>query len=258
MSERGDGPLGFGEGEGDGGPGAPQRPPIEVPEAPPRPPHEQPREIVTTSSPRHGWIVGAIAVLLLLYIGLNTLRNHEESPGSKGPEVGSQARAFAAPLAVGTLEGAVNVATKGGQGDAGKVPACSVHLAGAYNVCDDWRRGPVAVVFFAEPVGGCVRQLDTVQAVAARHPRVRVVAVSIRGKRSDVAALVRRRGLTYPVVFDEDGRLANLYSVAVCPQITYLRRGGVVAGTNIGTLGATELDAQLRALEAGRRVVVGS
>jgi hypothetical protein len=267
--EDADGPLGFGDGEEQAPPPRPSEPepepePQPEPDEPPvsgpdRGPREPQRELIGSSGgSRQGWIVGIFAVLVLLYIGLNTLRNHEDSPGSKGPTIGSQARAFAAPLAVGRLEGAVNVATKQGPGDAGHVPACSVHLAGAYNVCDDWAKGPVAVVFFAEPVGGCVRELDTVQRVAARHPEVKVVGVAIRGKRSDVADMVRDRGLTFPIVFDEDGRLANHYSVAVCPQITYLRKGGRVAGTNIGSLADEELDAQLRALIAGRRVVVAT
>jgi hypothetical protein len=243
---RDDGPLGF---DGEEEAPAPAPPPARR-EQPARPDF-----MPAGGSGRTGWIVGTIAVLVLLYIGLNTLRNHGSGPGSRGPKVGTQARAFAAPLAAGPLKGAVDVATKPGQGEAGKVPACELHLPGAYNVCDDWARGPVAVVFFAEPIGACVDQLETIDRVLPRHPRVRVVAVSIRGKRSAVADLVRSRGLGFPVVFDEDGRLANLYSVAVCPQITYLRRGGRVAGTNIGELSAVELEAQLRALERGRAPV---
>lgn len=243
------GPLGFGD-DGDERPETPEPEARRVRREAAADRVERPAYLPAAgNSRRTGWIVGVLTLLALLYIGLNTLRNHDSGPGSRGPKIGSQARAFAAPLATGKLTGAVDVATKPGQGDAGNVPACELHLPGAFNVCDLWDRKPVAVVFFAEPIGGCVEQLDTIERVLPRHPGVGVVAVSIRGKRSAVADLVRSRGLSFPVVFDEDGRLANLYSVAVCPQITYLRRGGRVAGTNIGKLGEDELSAQLGALE---------
>jgi ribosomal protein L13E len=37
--------------------------------------------------------------------------------------------------------------------------------------------------------------------------------------------------------------------VAVCPQISYLRRGGRVAGTSLGELGAAGVTARVAALE---------
>jgi len=197
------------------------------------------------------WFVGVVAVIFLLYIGVNTLRNQGEGPGAKGPEIGSQARGFVAPYAVSGIDKAVNVATKPDQGDAGKRPACTVHLPGAFNLCDLWDSGPVVIVFFVSGSSRCVEQLDTLQSVLARHRDVGAVAVAIRGKLSKAAEVAREHGYTFPVVYDADGRLANLYGMAVCPQLTYLRKGGEVAGTNVGSIGADGLDAQLRALESG-------
>jgi hypothetical protein len=203
---------------------------------------------------RSSWIAIVLIAILLVYIGANFVRNRDAGPGSRGPAVGTRAHPFAAPLATSSLEGSVNVATKPNQGQAGKVPACTVTVPGSVNACRLWRRGPVVVVFFATRGGRCVDELDTVARVAPAHPDVTFLAVALRGGRGDVAGLVRSHRWRFPVAYDEDGRLANLYGVAVCPQLTYVRRGGTVAGTNVGELSQQELEAQVAELEAGRRV----
>jgi hypothetical protein len=47
---------------------------------------------------------------------------------------------------------------------------------------------------------------------------------------------------------DRDGILASLYGVALCPQITFVARGGRVAATSAGPSPAAELDRRLAAL----------
>src|SRR5207237_493159 len=64
--------------------GSPDRPVSQIPVPPP------------SGASRYGWFLGVVAVLLLAWIGLNTLRNH--SNGSAGLTKGAQAPPFAAPL----------------------------------------------------------------------------------------------------------------------------------------------------------------
>jgi peroxiredoxin len=117
-----------------------------------------------------------------------------------------------------------------------------------------WRRTPVVLAFFVTRGSKCVREVDRLVPAARRHPGVQVLAISLRGDRGDVRDLVRSHRWPFPVAYDEDGRLANFYGVAVCPQLTYVRRGGTVAGTNVGDLSRERLERQVAALEEGRRV----
>jgi hypothetical protein len=246
-----DGPLGFGPEEDrwahrrdpdleyDPAVGGPEFDPEDIPV--PRPP----------GASRYGWFLGVVGVLLLAVVLLNGARS--KGPGSSGVSTGQRMPAFAAPLATGRLEGDVNVAKKAGQGEAGEVPACAVRRADVLNVCRLWERGPVVLAFFATKGSQCTRELDALERVRARHPGVQFAAVSIRGDRGDVRRLVQRHGWRFPVGYDRDGITANLYGVAVCPQVTYALPGGRVVDTSLGELDARELDGRVRRLEAQAR-----
>jgi hypothetical protein len=200
---------------------------------------------------RTGWFVGVVVVLFLAVVTINAVRSH--GPGSRGVRVGEAMPPFAAPLALGALEGDVNVAREAGQGEAGEVPACRLRGPQILNVCQLYERGPVVLAFTASRGRECTRQLDTIERLRPRHPGVQFAAVSIRGDRSDLRKLVRGRGWTFPVGYDHDGILANLYGVAVCPQVTFALPGGRVTGTSLGEAGPGELDRRVRRLEAAAR-----
>jgi hypothetical protein len=200
---------------------------------------------------RYGWFAGVVAVLLIAYVALDTARSH--GPGSEGVRTGARMPPFAAPLALGSLTGDVNVARRGGQGAAGDRPACEVRGPGVLNVCELWERGPVVLAFLATRGSRCTGELDALERERARHPGVQFAAVAIRGDRGEVRALVRRHRWRFPVGWDRDGILANLYGVAVCPQLTYALPGGRVTATTIGELGGARLDRRVAALERAAR-----
>lgn len=186
------------------------------------------------------------AFLLLVVVAINTLRTPGRS--SSGPAVGAAMPVFAAPLARSRIDGDVNVATRRGQGAAGAVPACAVPGTGVLRSCDLVRGRPAAIVFFTPGRGRCVDELDALARAARAVPGVAIAAVALRGDRGEIRRLVRDRGWRFPVAYDRDAILANLYGVAVCPQVTFLRPGGTVDGTTVGTQTAGQLAARLRAL----------
>jgi len=217
---------------------------VSEPSAPPPP-------RLPAGASRYGWVVGVVVVLLLAYVSLNTLRS--TGVGSRGLRIGSKAPPFAAPLAAGRLDGDVNVATRPGQGAAGDRPACTVRGAGILNSCQLAARGPFVLAFLATRGARCTREIDRLQRLRASHPDLQVAAIAIRGGRDELRALIRSHGWRLPVAWDRDGVLANLYGVAVCPQLTYALPGGVVQATSVGELGTGALDGRLTALERAAR-----
>jgi hypothetical protein len=199
---------------------------------------------------RYGWFLGVVVVLLLAYIGLNTLSNQGTS--ATGLKKGSLVPPFAAPLVFSSFkdDADVNVARKADQGGAGKVPACSMTDPGVLNICRLYASHPAVLVFTATRGGQCIRQLDIVQRLRSRFPNVAFAAVAIRGSRGDLKRLTRDHGWTFPVAYDHDGALANVYGIAVCPQLTFIRRDGRVQDTAVGLVMADELTRRVRALGA--------
>jgi peroxiredoxin len=197
---------------------------------------------------RYGWFLGVVGVLLLAWVGVNTLRN--DSNGSAGLKKGSPAPPFAAPLVFSSFadDADVNVARKADQGRAGKVPACSVTSPGVLNLCSLYATHPVVLIFTATRGSQCIKQMDIVERARARLPGVTFAAVAIRGDRGDLKRLVRNHGWRFPVAYDHDGVLANLYGIAVCPQLTFIRRNGRVADTAVGLVQPAELGRRVRAL----------
>jgi len=189
------------------------------------------------------WIAGVVAVVVLGYITVNTLTT--DTRGSRGPQPGSTLPPFAAPLATGDVEGDANVLVKARDG----VPrACAVRGPGIFNVCQAGERGPLVLGFLAAPSERCADEVDVLDRLARRFPDVGFAVVAVRGDRADLRRLVRDRGWRIPVAWDRDGAVSNTYGIAVCPTVTFARRGGVVDDTTLGAADADELTRRVEAI----------
>ena len=195
---------------------------------PPRPP---------AGTSRYTWVVGVLALLAIAYITLNTLGT--DAPGSRGVPKGEKLPPFAVPLATSKLQGDAQVDPE---------KACGVRGSDILNSCQLADRGPVVLAFFATRSARCERQIDVLERVRRRFPDVGFAAVSVRGDRDDVRRVVRQRRWGMPVGYDHDGAVSNAYAVAVCPTITFARRGGRVAGTSLSFLEEAELTERVEAL----------
>ena len=236
MTERG--PLDFEE------PSDPPGPPDEPPKgpAPPKPP---------AGISRYGWWFGVLVVAILAYIGINTLGN--AGKGTTGIAVGKQLPPFAVPLALSNLNGDANVATGTHQGQRGAEPACAVRGPKVLNECQLVAGAPSVLAFLATQGGDCTKQLDLLERVRSRYPGVRVAAVAIKGNRSTLRADIRKHGWGFPVGYDRDGAVANLYGVAVCPTTTFAYPGGKAMHTALGLLDSEKLNATLSELVQGSK-----
>jgi hypothetical protein len=194
-------------------------------------------------------VLGAVVVLGIAYATLHTART--DGPGLRGVPPGRPLPAFAAPLASSTrrCEGREcnpNVAPRAGQG--ARRAACAVRLPDVLNSCALAERGPVALAFLATRSARCEKQVDVMQRLRVRFPRVQFAAVSVRGDRAALRRTIHERGWRIPVGHDANGAIATLYAVAVCPTITFARAGGRVADTSLTFLDDDALAARLRAI----------
>ncbi len=206
----------------------------------------------------YAWLLGIVALLAIGFVVFNGART--QGPGARGLAPGAQLPAFAAPLAVAGADCDedsdpcdANVATRAGQGSAGRRPACEVRGPAILNVCELRERGPVVLAFLATRGGDCADTLDRLERVARRHPGVQVAAVGIRGEFAQLRETVERHRWHFAVGWDRDGILANLYGVAVCPHMTFARWRGRVQSTLLGEAGEAELERRIAAVVAASR-----
>jgi hypothetical protein len=171
---------------------------------------------------RYAGLVGVVVLVVVIVITVLAKSN-----GASGIAPGRALAPFAVPLALGSLQGDANIATRPHQGSAGNVPACAVRGKQILNVCQLYEQGPVVLALFVDE-GSCPAVLSDMQTLTRSFPQVRFAAVSIKGERSRLRRLIRSRRLSLPVGLDEEGTLASLYKVFSCPQVDFAYPGGIV------------------------------
>ncbi|MCW3063817.1 MAG: hypothetical protein JWN32_989 [Solirubrobacterales bacterium] len=179
------------------------------------------------ASGRYVWFVGLLALVIVVYITVNTFLNGGH--GGQGLQAGDTLPPFAAPLATSNFPDGADADTGGS-----KVPPCRFTRPGALNICAE-RRRPLVLAFMVVGNGDCTKQLDTMQQVSKRFPNVNFAAIAVKASRSDIAPVVRKHGWTFPVAYDNDGAVVNLYRLGVCPAVTFSYAGGTVMRTSLGT-----------------------
>jgi hypothetical protein len=169
--------------------------------------------------------------------------------GTIGIPPGQRLHWFVAPLATSSLNGDANLS-----------PRCdrSHPNPRALNLCP-WlaHRVPVVLGLFVPASSDCVRQIDAMQAVSRqfRGRSVQFAAVAVHTGRSSAAKLVHSHHWTFPVAYDRDGALGEIYGVEVCPMVELARRGGVVKFRLTGSnwLSASNLATKVRELVGVKR-----
>jgi hypothetical protein len=192
------------------------------------------------------WAIGGFGLLLVVIISIWQFATH--GVAGAGVAAGKPLRLFSAPLANTNLRGAANMN-----------PPCTVtkHDPRAMNVCLMVKRAPLVLAFFVTGASTCTKQVDVMQGLSRRYPSgaVQFAAVAVRTGRADAARAVAQHGWTIPVAYDEDGRVGEVYGVAICPLVELARKGGVVEQELVGEhwLTTSALGRQVKALLAGSR-----
>jgi hypothetical protein len=199
---------------------------------------------------RYAWLVG-ILMLMGVSVLLITTALPNKGEGLFSLEPGKRLPHFAAPLALGHLEGDANVCQKRPcPKGSGKVPACQLRRRGVLNVCELERR-PLVLTFIFDRGADCFPQVDRVERMRRDVPGVRFATVYFSRKdRDEIRNVVRGRGWREPVGIDRDGQVLNRYGVGVCPTTVFAKAGGVVLDSKLGNLTEDQLRANARRLVA--------
>jgi hypothetical protein len=197
---------------------------------------------------KYAWLVG-----ILMFMGLGVLLFAQTLPnqgeGLEGPEKGSRLKVFAAPLALGNVEGDANVCQREPcPQQAGGRPACSLTSEEVVNLCE-LRKKPLVLTVIFDRGADCYPQVDRTERVRRDLGDVNFATLFFtRKERGEIRRLVQARGWRQPVGVDRDGAVANLYGVGGCPTTIFARAGGEVVDTKLGNLTEDELRRRAAAL----------
>jgi peroxiredoxin len=210
---------------------------------PDRGPPEVPR-----ASNKYAWLVGIILLMGISVLLITTaLPNRGE--GLLGLKPGAHLPDFAAPNALGHLEGDANLChSRPCPKGSGAVPACELKSKEVVNICE-LRRQPLVLTFVFDRGADCFPEVDRTERVMGKVRGVRFATVYFSRKdRAEIRSIVAHRGWRQPVAVDADGQLANRYSVGGCPTTLFAKAGGLVVTTKLGNLTEGQLRQEARRL----------
>jgi hypothetical protein len=193
---------------------------------------------------RYAWVVG-IVLLMGVSVLLITTALPNRGEGLLGLEPGKKMPDFAAPAALGPLEGDANLCQKRPCPEAsGAVPACELKSEEVVNICE-LRKKPLVLTFVFDRGADCFPQVDRTERVKDDLSGVQFATVYFSHKeRDEIRGLAEARGWTQPVAVDQDGAVVNLNGIGGCPTTIFARPGGRVADVELGNITEAELRAK--------------
>ena len=95
---------------------------------------------------------------------------------------------------------------------------------------------PVVIRFWADWCKYCEPEMKAIEVVYQRHKDkgLEVFAVNAGQDQPAVAAFIKKLGVTYPVLLDEQSAIARRYGVVGLPTTYFVDAKGVVRGKVIG------------------------
>ncbi len=120
----------------------------------------------------------------------------------------------------------------------------------AYDI-DAYRGRWVVVNFFATWCVPCVVEHPVLESFAARHAQTgdaELVSVVFQDSVENVGAYFAKNGGDWPVIVDDDGRIALDYALTGVPETVLIDPAGIVRERITGGVQSGQLDAEINAL----------
>ncbi len=128
------------------------------------------------------------------------------------------------------------------------LPVAANSLAGARIDLKEMRGHAVLLDFWASWCRPCGMQAPIVERVGDRYhgKGLTIVGVNVDDEAAVAKQYVEERGLTYPVVLDQDGGVQRAYGVNKLPSLVLIDKDGKIAFFTQGLVDESSLDAMVR------------
>jgi peroxiredoxin len=101
---------------------------------------------------------------------------------------------------------------------------------------EDFRGKPVVIRFWADWCRYCEGEMKAIDKVyQRRHPQsLQVLAVNAGQDKEAVAAFIKKIGVSYPALLDEDSAIARQYGVVGLPTTYFVDTRGIINAKVVG------------------------
>lgn len=114
----------------------------------------------------------------------------------------------------------------------------------------DYAGRPLVIRFWADWCRYCEGEMQAIEQVYQRHKDrgLTVLAINTGQDSATAAAFVKKIGITYPVLLDEDSAIAKQYGVVGLPTTYFIDARGVVRAKVVGEASEAVFEQQVKAL----------
>ena len=111
-----------------------------------------------------------------------------------------------------------------------------------------FRGTPIVMNFFFSTCPPCAAELPRLEHEHRAHPEVAFVGIDHFEPRADGLRIVARSGITYPIGWDETGRVAPTVGAVAFPTTIFIDRSGIVRKRVLGAITNAELRRNIAAI----------
>lgn len=123
------------------------------------------------------------------------------------------------------------------------VPAFSLPSTSGNQISVEQLKGKALIInFWATWCGPCLVEMPLLQTVSERHKNdLIVLAINIEEPISTIKPFVEKNQLTFPVLVDIEGKIANTFGIFAYPASFFVDKQGIIRSQQFGQLNETLL-----------------
>ena len=106
---------------------------------------------------------------------------------------------------------------------------------------------PLVIRFWADWCQYCEGEMKAIELVYQRHrdQGIQVLAINTGQDKPAVAAFIKKIGITYPALLDEQSKIARAYGVVGLPTTYFIDAQGIVRGKVVGEADEATFERQM-------------
>lgn len=109
----------------------------------------------------------------------------------------------------------------------------------------DFKGQPILINFWATWCAPCKEEIPLLVEYSEKYPQLKIIGISSYEARSTVENFLEKTPVSYLILMDSDGKIANQFQVIGYPTSLFVDAEGVLRYTHLGQLDASLLDDSL-------------